>query len=106
LDIVDNTVGTRTPADVVVHTISTTGRSKYNPVGNILSGFDWIQEIIKSDCPYQDECGIEKAFVLRENHKQIFCYPPRGAVLIITTSKPYHKIKAMLDHAKRRNKTT
>lgn len=69
------------------------------PVGAILSGFDWIQKIIKTDFPYLDECGIEKAFVLREDIKQIFCHLQRGVVLIITTRKPYNKVKAVLDHA-------
>lgn len=68
------------------------------PVGKILTEDDWIQEIIKTDFPYIDECGIEKAFALREDSKQLFCYPPKGVVLIITTRKPYNKVKVVLDH--------
>ena len=68
------------------------------PVGKVLTGSDWIQETIKSEFPYLDEYGIERAFVLREDGKQLFCYPPKGIVLIITTSKPYNKTGAMLDH--------
>ena len=67
-------------------------------VGKILAEDDWIQEIITTDFPYIDECGIEKAFALREDSKQLFCYPPKGVVLIITTLKPYNKAKAILDH--------
>lgn len=67
-------------------------------VGKILAEDDWIQEIITTDFPYIDECGIEKAFALREDSKQLFCYPPKGVVLIITTRKPYNKVKAVLDH--------
>lgn len=67
-------------------------------VGKILAEDDWIQEIITTDFPYIDECGIEKAFALREDSKQQFCYPPKGVVLIITTRKPYNKVKAVLDH--------
>ncbi len=67
-------------------------------VGKILAEDDWIQEIITTDFPYIDECGIEKAFALREDSKQLFCYPPKGVVLIITTLKPYNKVKAVLDH--------
>lgn len=68
------------------------------PVGKILTEDDWIQEIIKTDFPYIDECGIEKAFAFREDSKQLFCYPPKGVVLIITTHKPYNKVKVVLDH--------
>ena len=69
------------------------------PVGKILAEDDWIQEIITTDFPYIDECGIEKAFALREDSKQLFCYPPKGVVLIITTRKPYNKVAAVLNHA-------
>lgn len=69
------------------------------PAGKLLSGSDWIQEIIKADFPYLNEYGIEKAFALREDDKQLFCYPPKGVVLIITTYKPYNKVAAMLNHA-------
>lgn len=68
------------------------------PAGKLLSGSDWIQEIIANDFPYLDEYGIEKAFALREDSKQQFCYLPKGVVLIITTRKPYNKVKAELDH--------
>lgn len=67
-------------------------------VGKILAEDDWIQEIITTDFPYIDEYGIEKAFALREDSKQLFCYPPKGVVLIITTLKPYNKVKAVFDH--------
>lgn len=67
-------------------------------VGKILAEDDWIQEVITTDFPYIDECGIEKAFALREDSKQLFCYPPKGVVLIISTRKPYNKVKAVLDH--------
>lgn len=69
------------------------------PAGKLLSGSDWIQEIINADFPYLNEYGIEKAFALREDDKQLFCYPPKGVVLIITTYKPYNKVAAMLNHA-------
>lgn len=69
------------------------------PVGKVLTGYDWIQEIIKTDFPHLSEYGIEKAFVLREDSKQLFCYPSKGAVLIITTLKTYNKVEAMLEHA-------
>lgn len=67
-------------------------------VGKILAEDDWIQEIITTDFPYIDKYGIEKAFALREDSKQLFCYPPKGVVLIITTRKSYNKTGAMLDH--------
>lgn len=69
------------------------------PLGKILTEDDWIQEIITTDFPYLDEYGIEKTFVLREDSKQLFCYPPKGVVLIITTRKPYNKVAAVLNHA-------
>jgi len=70
------------------------------PVGKVLAGENWIQEIIRSEIPYLDEYGIEKTIVLHEDSKQLlFDYPPKGAVLIITTQKPYNKVGAMLKHA-------
>lgn len=68
------------------------------PIGKVLTEYDWIQEIIKADFPYLYEYGIERAFALREESKQQFCYPPKGVVLIITTNKPYNKTGAVLDH--------
>ncbi len=69
-------------------------------VGKVLAGNSWIQEIIRGEIPYLDEYGIEKTIVLHEDNKQLlFEYPPNGAVLIITTQKPYNRVVAVLEHA-------
>lgn len=68
-------------------------------IGRILTGNDWIQEIVASELPHIEDCGIKDTIVLREKVLNSFCEPPRGPILIITTRKPYNRVGAMLEHA-------
>lgn len=68
-------------------------------IGRILTGNDWIQEIVASELPYIEDCGIKDTIVLREKELNSFCELPRGPILIITTRKPYNRVGAMLEHA-------
>lgn len=68
-------------------------------IGRVLTGNDWIQEMVASELPHIEDCGIEDTIVLREKELNSFCELPRGPILIITTRKPYNRVGAMLEHA-------
>lgn len=90
-------IGKQIPILIVVNGVPQESEAVVS-IGRILTGNDWIQEIVASELPHIEDCGIKDTIVLRENELNSFCELPRGPILIITTRKPYNKVKAVLDH--------
>lgn len=90
-------IGKQIPILVVVNGVPQESKAVVS-LGRVLTGNDWIQEIVASELPHIEDCGIKNTIVLREKELNSFCELPRGPILIITTRKPYNKVKAVLEH--------
>jgi len=91
-------IGKQIPILIVVNGVPQESEAVVS-IGRILTGNDWIQEIVASELPHIEDCGIKDTIVLREKELNSFCELPRGPILIITTRKPYNRVGAMLEHA-------
>lgn len=91
-------IGKQIPILIVVNGVPQESKAVIS-LGRVLTGYDWIQEIVASELPHIEDCGIKNTIVLREKELNSFCELPRGPILIITTRNPYNKVKAVLDHA-------
>lgn len=89
-------IGKQIPILIVVNGVPQESKAVVS-LGRVLTGNDWIQEIVASELPHIEDCGIKNTIVLREKELNSFCELPRGPILIITTRKPYNKVKAVLD---------
>lgn len=94
---VDILTGKQIPILIVVNGVPQESEAVV-PIGRILTGNDWIQEIVASELPHIEDCEIKDTIVLREKELNSFCELPRGPILIITTRKPYNKVKTVIDH--------
>lgn len=90
-------IGKQIPILIVVNGVPQESEAVVS-LGRVLTGNDWIQEIVASELPHIEDCGIKEIIVLQEKELNSFCELPRGPVLIITTRKPYNRVGAMLEH--------